>query len=664
MLKVVEQDGWLQPVERTLEDRQMRFENRLGAIASEYGSITNYSEAYRYFGFNYDAIRKGWWFREWLPRAYKVFLFGDFNDWNRYGNELTRVGDDGVWELFFSDSEYRDRLVHGSKYKMLVQAHGQEFDRLPAFVTRVMQNDSTKVYDAQFWNPPKFDWGEDAWVANYELFIYECHIGMAQERLGYGTYKEFEDILLPYIKKLGYNALQIMAVAEHPYYGSFGYHVSNFFAPSSKFGTPEELKSLIRRAHQMGITVIMDIVHSHFVSNTNEGIYMLDGYDGLYSAGDHPYWGSKLFDYGKQEVQRFLLSNVRYWLEEFHFDGFRFDGVSSMLYYHHGYSDFGSYDSYFGNAVNNDSILYLMLANRLMKDINPISLSIAEDVSGMPTLCSSIEDGGMGFDYRLAMSVPDHWIKLLKEYKDEDWNIGELWRIHVDRLWTTKCVAYCESHDQALVGDKTIAFWLMDSEMYKSMSKFTESMIIDRGIALHKMIRMFTISTGGQAYLNFMGNEYGHPDWIDFPRQGNNWSFQYARRQWSLLKDTTLKYEYLYLFDKAMIEFIKEHQLLEVGFPELLYIHEDDKVIAFRLGLFVFVFNWNVDKSFENYRIPVSERGDYSVILNSDDAKFGGFNRITGDSLHISFDDGQGGVYILTYCINRAVIVYKLVNQA
>lgn len=662
MLKVVEQDSWLQPVERVLEDRQMRFENRLGAIDSQAKSLIEYGSAYKYFGFNYDANRKGWWFREWLPNVHKVFLFGDFNNWDRYTNELKKTNDGDVWEIFFTDEEYQTRLTHGSKYKMLVQVNGQELDRIPAFVTRVVQDEETKVYDAQFWNPPPFDWEGDKAVTNEHLFIYECHIGMAQEKLGYGTYREFEDILLPYINNLGYNTLQIMAIAEHPYYGSFGYHVANFFAPSSKFGTPEELKSLIRKAHKLGITVIMDIVHSHFVSNTAEGLHMLNGSDDLYSSGDHPYWGSKLFNYGKNEVQRFLLSNVRYWLEEFHFDGFRFDGVSSMLYCNHGYSTFGTYDSYFGCGVNDEAILYLMLANKLMKDVNPHSISIAEDVSGMPTLCSPIEDGGMGFDYRLSMSIPDYWIKLLKEYKDENWNLSELWRIHTDRLWTTKSIAYCESHDQALVGDKTIAFWLMDSDMYSSMSKFTNSLVIDRGIAIHKMIRLFTISSGGEAYLNFMGNEFGHPDWIDFPRLGNEWSFQYARRQWSLLKDETLKYQYLYLFDKEMINLVKTNKLFKMGFPEMLYVHEDDKVIAFRIGEFVFVFNWNVHQSYENYRIPVFSGGDYEIVLNSDDKQFGGFGRVDSSIKHISFPDDNGGAYIQTYCTNRSVVVYKHTN--
>ena len=416
----------------------------------------------------------------------------------------------------------------------------------------------TKNYTAQFWAPEPFDWQGDAFDAskNGSLMIYEAHVGMAQEKEGVGTYREFTEKILPIIKKDGYNAVQLMAIAEHPYYGSFGYHVSSFFAPASRCGTPEELKELVRRAHELGLAVIMDLVHAHYVRNLNEGIDELDGTDHLYSlpgkAGYQPYWDSKLFDYGKDEVQHFLLSNVKYWLDEFHFDGYRFDGVTSMIYHHHGYVDFDCREHFFDEGVNRDALTYLTLANRLVHDFRPAAMTIAEDVSGMPGMCIPIADGGIGFDYRLGMAIPDFWIKELKEVPDEEWNIWEMWDVMTNRLPEVKTVAYAESHDQALVGDKTLAFRLMDKEMYFHMDKASENIVIDRGMALHKMIRLMTISTGGQAYLNFMGNEFGHPEWIDFPREGNGWSYAHARRQWSLSRNGFLRYSWLVDFDWAM----------------------------------------------------------------------------------------------------------------
>ena len=515
-LPIVERDEWLLPAEQELNRRYERYTDKINAIEQAAGSIVDYANGYRYFGWQRDELLDGWWLREWLPGAHDVYVFGDFNNWQRTEIRMQRDAH-GVWSAFFPEAMYRDRLRHGSLYKLHVHGDNGWKDRIPAYATRVVQDEATKNYTAQFWAPEPFDWQGDAFDAskNGSLMIYEAHVGMAQEKEGVGTYREFTEKILPIIKKDGYNAVQLMAIAEHPYYGSFGYHVSSFFAPASRCGTPEELKELVRRAHELGLAVIMDLVHAHYVRNLNEGIDELDGTDHLYSlpgkAGYQPYWDSKLFDYGKDEVQHFLLSNVKYWLDEFHFDGYRFDGVTSMIYHHHGYVDFDCRERFFDEGVNRDALTYLTLANRLVHDFRPAAVTIAEDVSGMPGMCIPIADGGIGFDYRLGMAIPDFWIKELKEVPDEEWNIWEMWDVMTNRLPEVKTVAYAESHDQALVGDKTLAFRLMDKEMYFHMDKASENIVIDRGMALHKMIRLMTISTGGQAYLNFMGNEFRTP---------------------------------------------------------------------------------------------------------------------------------------------------------
>jgi 1,4-alpha-glucan branching enzyme len=483
-------------------------------------------------------------------------------------------------------------------------------------------------------------------------FIYEAHIGMAQEKEGIGTYKEFAHNVLPRIKALGYNTVQIMGIAEHPYYGSFGYHVSNFYAPSSRFGTPDDLKYLVKTAHKLGLKVLLDLVHAHFVENVNEGLNKLDGSDSLYNYaganGTHPHWGSKIFDYGKNEIRRFLLSNIRYWLDEFCFDGFRFDGVTSMLYFHRGYVDyFGTYENYFGSKVDNDAIIYISLANDLIHE-QQNRLSIAEEVSGMPGITVKTDDGGMGFDYRLSMGIPDFWIKIIKERSDENWIMGELWRVLNDRIPSVPQIAYCESHDQALVGDKTLAFRLMDAAMYTSMNVESTDPVIERGLALHKMIRLFTLATGanGGGYLNFMGNEFGHPEWIDFPREGNGWSCKYARRQWSLADKDYLKYGLFQRFDKAMIELAKEYNPRSMGCPRLLHLSEDDKTIAFSIAdKYIFVFNYHTSKSSPDYAILAPQAGRYSIVLNSDDPQFGGYNRITGNNEFFTAPSSESTMY-------------------
>lgn len=593
------------------------------------------SQGHRFFGFNRGELhgQPGVWYREWAPNALQLRLVGDFNDWDRFGHPLVR-DEYGVWSLFLPDGKFADRLVHGSRLKVHVVAEdGQAMDRIPAYIRRVIQEPHAGMqFIGQYWNPPQpYTWEHDrpTLPTGEGLRIYEAHVGMSSEEPKVSTYAEFTHNILPRIKSLGYNAIQLMAVQEHPYYGSFGYHVSNFYAPSSRFGEPEDLKRLIDTAHGMGLLVIMDLIHSHAVKNTHEGLNLFDGSEYQYfhqgARGHHPAWDSKLFDYSKYEVQRFLLSNCRYWLEEFNFDGFRFDGVTSMIYRDHGLGrDFVSYDDYFGSNIDEDALAYLQLANELIHQVCRDAITVAEDVSGMIGMARPVSEGGIGFDYRLAMGVPDYWIKLLKEKPDEQWDLGELFYTLLNRRHGEKHIGYAESHDQALVGDKTLAFRLMDQEMYWHMDKASRSVVVDRGVALHKLIRLITFSLAGEGYLNFMGNEFGHPEWIDFPREGNGYSYQYCRRQWSLADNGYLRYEGLQAFDVAMQELDREYHLLSDPLIEQLWIHEADKQLVYRRGRLVFVFNFHATNSYTDWRIPIPDATDYQLVLTTDAARFAG----------------------------------------
>lgn len=664
---LVKNDPWLEPVTDEVIARYDRYRETLKEIEGSWKSLTGFANAYKFYGFNYDAANKGWYYREWAPKAQDVYLFGDFNDWQRYSNRLTpnRYGE---WEIFLPDEIYKERFVHKSRFKILVHSEAGWHEKIPAYVQRVVQDPKSINFSGQLWAPPvPFDWEGDNFDIRElkELLIYECHIGMAQERAGVGTFTEFADYIIPYIKNSGYNAIQLMAIAEHPYYGSFGYHVTSFFAVSSRFGTPDELKYLIKKAHEQGIAVLMDLVHSHAAKNTNEGLNMFDGSDDQYfhpgGRGDHPHWDSKCFNYGRREVLRFLLSNLKFWLKEFHFDGFRFDGVTSMMYFDHGYRENWDAEGFFKDGVEWDAIIYLQLANTLIHKIKPNTVTIAEDVTGMPGLCRPIREGGIGFDYRLAMAIPDFWIKVLKEKKDEEWDIGAIWGLMSNRLPGVRTVAYCESHDQALVGDQTLAFRLMQSEMYFKMSKQDESLVIDRGIALHKMIRLITITLGGQAYLNFMGNEFGHPDWIDFPREGNGWSFHYARRQWSLIENPDLRFRDLAMFDREMLELIKVHHLFQVDYGDLLNMDGHNQTLIFKRKELIFVFNFHVTNAIADYCFQVPWPGDYQIILNTDSSRFGGLGRVDEDLTYITQYDQAGDKHLLSiYIPNRTALVFKI----
>lgn len=651
-----------------MNERYDNFRRRLSEIESSSGSLYDWADTHLRMGFSRDEKAGGWWFREWLPEAREVYLFGDLNGWNRRSLPLSE-GPDGIWSIFLWDGDPALELRHGGRIKMLVRGRNGWRERIPSHIRRAVQDDATGDYAGQFWDPEPFDWTGDDFdpASSRPLLIYEAHVGMAQEEERVGTYAEFASNVLPRIASGGYTAVQLMGIAEHPYYGSYGYHVSNFFAPSSRFGTPEDLKALVKRAHELGLAVIMDLVHSHYVKNLNEGLNELDGSDHLYSPagpeGDHPYWDSKLFDYGKPQVVRFLLSDIRYWMEEFRFDGFRFDGVTSMLYRHHGYTVFGPREKYFGPDVNRDALAYLTLANRLVHDIRPTAVTIAEDVSGMPALCSPTDWGGVGFDYRLAMAVPDFWTRLLKEVPDEQWDIWEIWRVLTDRVPGVGTVSYAESHDQALVGDKTIAFRLMDKEMYCGMERNSRSVVVERGMALHKMIRLATVSLGGQAYMSFMGNEFGHPEWIDFPREGNGWSYRYARRQWSLADNPRLRYGQLREFDRAMLDMVRRFGVLGDEYPSRLAMDEPGRTMVFARSGLLFVFCWHPWESRADYAIPVPEAGVYRLVMSTDEKAFGGQGRDDPATRHFSFPamDGEGAErhYIMIYDISRSAAVFR-----
>lgn len=641
-LKIIKHDPWLEPFKGAIEGRHNDVINKERELTQACGSLTEFANAHEYFGLH-RTQRGGWVFREWAPGATAITLVGDFSNWKPMKKfELRRLpGSDGVWETRLRPSD----IHHGQHYKMIVEWPGGSGERIPAYARRVVQDENTKLFSAQVWSPEHpYEWKIEKFEPDTRpLMIYECHIGMAQQREGVGTYREFRENVLPRIAADGYNAIQIMAIQEHPYYGSFGYHVSSFFAASSRFGTPEELKELIDAAHERGIAVIMDIVHSHAVKNEVEGLGRLDGTYNQYFYGDgrreHPAWDSLCFDYGKNEVLHFLLSNCKYWLEEFRFDGFRFDGVTSMLYYSHGLGQaFGSYDDYYNGGQDTNAITYLTLANLLIHQVNPRAITIAEEMSGMPGLAIPFKDGGIGFDYRMAMGIPDYWIKLLKEKRDEDWHPTSIFWELTNRRADEKTVSYVESHDQALVGDKTVIFRLIDKEMYWHMMVGDNDMTVARGMALHKMLRLVTAATINGGYLNFMGNEWGHPEWIDFPREGNGWSYKYARRQWELVDRDDLKYKYLNAFDNAMVELIGGTYNFQALPVVKLWEKDDDQVLAFRRGNLVFVFNFSPSRSFTDYGV-LTEPGEYNVVLSSDSPRFGGYGNIDESVAHFTVPD-------------------------
>ncbi len=656
---ILKYDPNLQQYAGDIALRMARYDQKKRQLLPDGGTLADFANGYLYYGFH--QTQDGWYYREWAPAADEMYLTGDFNGWNRRSHKMEKKGDN--FEIFLPG---KDALQSGQRVQAVVIHQGQELSRIPLYAKYVVQDPVSIEWNAQIHIPETpFRWTDKSFKPEKNLYIYECHIGMAQEEPKIGTYREFADNNLPRIKDLGYNTIQIMAIMEHPYYASFGYQVTNLFAISSRFGTPEDLKYLVNKAHKMGIAVLLDVVHSHASKNTREGINQFDGttwqffHDG--PRGDHAAWDTKCFNYDKNEVIHFLLSNLKFYQTEYHFDGFRFDGVTSMLYHNHGLGqDFMGYPSYFNMNLDVEAVTYLQLANEMVRQVNPNAITIAEDTSALPGLALPVADGGVGFDYRLAMGEPDMWIKLLKEVSDENWDMGHLWAELTSRRPQEKVIGYCESHDQALVGDKTIMFRLCDKEMYYAMNCDSQNLTIERGMALHKMIRLITMSLGGEGYLTFMGNEFGHPEWIDFPREGNGWSYHYCRRQWSLVENPFTRYKFLGAFDKAMVGMAKKGRLFS-GKIQYLNIDHGNKIIAYRRSNLVFALNFHPSNSQQDYFIPVDKAGAYEVVLTTDEGRFGGHDRMSTTYVyHTEKWNGQLGIRL--YLPSRTAMVLRKVK--
>ncbi|MDR1864979.1 MAG: alpha amylase C-terminal domain-containing protein [Bacteroidales bacterium] len=659
---LVQNDPWLKPFAEHIAGRKIRLERKERELAGG-SSLSGFATGYLYFGLHRTA--DGWVFREWAPNATAIYMIGDFSRWKPLDDYALKPLKGGVWELELPENKLR----HECLYRLLVCWKDGRDERLPSYANRCLQDEQTKMFSAQVWNPPQaYRWKTAAPEGTHcdVPLVYESHVGMATEECRVGTFREYRDKIIPYICRSGYNTVQLMAVQEHPYYGSFGYHVSNFFAVSSRFGTPDDFKSLIDAAHEQGLRVIMDLVHSHSVKNTREGLNLFDGTPYQYFYGDHrrnhPAWDSLCFDYGKNEVLHFLLSNCKYWLEEYRVDGFRFDGITSMLYTHHGLSrDFTEYAMYFDGSENIDATTYLMLANKLIHQVRPGAVTIAEEMSGMPGIATPIDEGGVGFDYRLAMGTPDYWIRIIKERKDSEWNVGEIFYELTRKRSDEKTVAYVESHDQALVGDKTVFFRLLDREIYTGMGVADNTPTVDRAIALHKMIRLVTIATAGNGYLCFMGNEFGHPEWIDFPREGNNWSYRHARRQWSLLFNPDLKFRFLAEFDREMLALAKREHFFDHP-AELLLDDQPRQILAFRRNGMIFVFNFHPEQSFTDYGIPTG-RGKFRIALNTDALRFHGFGLVDDEMEYFSesilADRPMENTYLKVYIPSRCALAFE-----
>ena len=595
--------------------------------------------------------------REYAPNAHFVSVIGDFNHWDRGRDPLKRISNT-EWEITLD----RARVMPGSRYKLHIAGHNGGRDRIPStcpYARQSSDGDFAAIFEFNVLSPPTRLQKQPE-----HLKVYELHIGLAASGPRIGTYLEVAHDVIHRVKYAGYTAVQLMAVHEHPYYGSFGYHVSNPYGICSRFGTRQDFKYLVDNCHEVGLLVIIDLVHAHAVKNLSEGLGEFDGQDGyLFKTGQnalHPAWDSLVYDYENQATVSYLLSNARYWIEEYGIDGFRVDGVTSILYNDHGIGHTGFTDNdYLGSNLNQSGLLYLVLLCKLAHELRPDFILIAEDVSGLPGLARPALLGGVGFDYRLQMGLPDFFESVAKDVMDDGISPSRIWHALVSRRFDERHIGYVESHDQAIVGGQSLIFRLLGPKMYTDMHAETQSHDVHLAVAVVNVAKSIVFFLGGEAWMSFIGNEFGHPDWVEFPTPDNDDCFEYAYRKWYLATDSALMYEKMAAFDRDLMHQRKIAVTWDESYMTAPLLDDNRKLSVFHRDRVVLVCNTTTDVSYEDVWVPVPEQGNYRVILSTEEHRYGGYGRVN-ENMQYATIAVDGNAYIRLYVPSMSAIFMTL----
>ncbi|MBP5198837.1 MAG: 1,4-alpha-glucan branching protein GlgB [Lachnospiraceae bacterium] len=582
-----------------------------------FGEGTHY-DIYKKLGAHpsYEGGKKGYHFAVWAPNAVAVNVVGDFNGWNEFANPMGKVGDVGIWACFIPDVE------EDQYYKFLITTrNGEKLFKADPFANYAELRPGTASRTTDL---SGFKWEDSKWVRERDkkdyykepMAIYECHIGSFMKHPdgtedGFYSYVQFADRIVDYLKEMKYTHVELMGIAEHPFDGSWGYQVTGYYAPTARYGTPKDFMYLINKLHKAGIGVILDWVPAHFATDSF-GLACFDGEcifeDPDPRKGEHPDWGTKIFNVGKSEVKNFLIANALYWIREFHIDGIRVDAVASMLYLDYGKKDGQWVANIYGGNKNLEAIDFFKHLNSVVRGSYPGFLTIAEESTAWPNVTGDIGTDSLGFSYKWNMGwMHDfcEYIKLDPIYKKDN-HYGLTFAMQYNEI---------ENYILPLSHDDVVH---LKCSMVEKMPGYKQDKYANLRTAY-----TFMFGHCGKKLL-FMGQDFG---------QEREWS-EARELDWFLLDEKLNRGVHDYV--KELLELYRGHLCLyenDNNWKGFEWMNADDTgrstytfVRRAENGKdnLLFVINFTPMK-WERYMVPVPKKGKYKLLLNSDEERFGGF---------------------------------------
>ncbi len=604
---------------------------------------TNYN-AYEYLGAHFGTKDKknGVYFRVWAPNADKVSVVGDFNEWQTDKNIAVRISNDGIYEAFIEDlkifDSYKFAISHAGKTVLKADPYAFHAETPSGTASKIFDLDCYMWQDGEYMSSKSTSYDKP-------MNIYEINLASWKKKeSGYLSYKDYVDELIPYLIECGYTHVEFMPVSEYPFDGSWGYQVCGYYAVSSRFGTPDEFMYLVDKCHQNGIAVIVDWVPAHFPKDEH-GLYEFDGTCCYENQGwdrkEHKSWGTRIFDWGRNEVQSFLISNAVFLFEKYHIDGLRVDAVASMLYLDYDRKDGEWIPNELGGNYNLQAISFLQKLNTVIFSKFPNALMIAEESTAFPMITKPVDIGGLGFNYKWNMG----WMNDVLDYMKTDpyFRSG-----NHNKITFSMYYAFSEnfilpiSHDEVVHGKKSL------------LDKMPGD--IDEKFANMRAFLTYMFAHPGKK-LSFMGSEFGQFTEWDYKKGIEFFMLDYDRHKKLLKFNKTLNN--IYKNTKALHEIEDSWE----GFQWISADEKDNNVISFERidkngNKVVAIINFS-GNDYTKYRLGL-DKGEYSIILNTDDKKYGGKGTLKGKTFKTTKKMAHAKANSIMFTLPRFTGIYLI----